>query len=116
MTTSTPKALIAAAPSLLRQGLVATLRAQWPLLHLSLTADTTQVVPLLNDTGFNMLVLDAALPGRALPLLLAQVRIARPGQRLVLLADPAAGPPARKSGEPAPLLLSRHVGPQALVA
>ena len=117
MITSTPTALIAAAPSLLRQGLVATLRAHWPLLHLTLTADTTQVVPLLHDTGFNMLVLDAALPGRALPLLLAQVRIARPSQRLVLLAEQPAGQLARRGPAPVePLLLSRHVGPEALVA
>ena len=117
MITSTPTALIAAAASLLRQGLVATLRAHWPLLHLTLTADTTQVVPLLHDTGFNMLILDAALPGRALPLLLAQVRIARPSQRLVLLAEQPVGQLARRGPAPVePLLLSRHVGPEALVA
>ena len=116
MIASTSTALIAAAPSLLRQGLVATLRAQWPLLQLTLTADATQVAQLLTHTPFGLLVLDAALPGRALPQLLAQVRGTRPGQRLLLLVEQPSGHLLRRRGAgEGPLHLSCHVGPQALV-
>jgi DNA-binding NarL/FixJ family response regulator len=87
MTASTPTALVAAAPTLLRQGLVATLREQWPPLLLTLTADTTQIVELVTSRAFELLVLDGALPGRALPELLAQLHRVRPAQRLLLLTE-----------------------------
>ena len=116
MISSTPTALVAAAPSLLRQGLVATLHERWPFLRLVCTADATQVVELLAHDRFGVLILDEALPGCALPQLLADVHRACPAQRLaVLVQQPglAAGVPAGG----APLLrLSRHVPPSVLVA
>jgi len=112
MISSTPTALVAAAPSLLRQGLIATLHARWPRLYLMLTADAAQVAELVAQTHFGLLVLDETLPGCALPELLAQLRQLRPAQRLVVLADQAS--PA--AGTTALLRLPRHILPQALVA
>jgi DNA-binding NarL/FixJ family response regulator len=114
MISSTPTALVAAAPTLLRQGLVATLREQWPQLQLTLTADATQVVELVAHAAFSLLVLDEQLPGRHLPELLGRLQRARPGLRLVVLTDHQvpASPPA---GLGKLLQLSRHVLPHALV-
>lgn len=115
MISSTPAALVAAAPSLLREGLIATLRERWPLLHLVLTADATQVADLVAQTPFGLLVLDEALPGRVLPALLAHLHRVRPAQRLVVLsAQPR--PCSSAAGAASPLRLSRHIPPQALVA
>ncbi|MFC6222265.1 LuxR C-terminal-related transcriptional regulator [Hymenobacter artigasi] len=114
MILSTPTALVAAAPTLLRQGLVATLREQWPQLQLTLTADATQLVELVGHYAFSLLVLDEQLPGRNLPELLSRLQRARPGLRSVVLTDhqlPAL-PPA---GPGQPLQLSRQVLPHALV-
>ncbi len=114
MTASIPSVLVAAAPTLLRQGLIATLRERWPALLLTLTADATEVAGLVARRAFALLVLDGALAGRALPELVARLRRARPAQRLVVLAD------ARPAGAAAPLagpdtqLLPRHVPPPAL--
>ncbi|MDB5270611.1 MAG: hypothetical protein JWP58_3651 [Hymenobacter sp.] len=114
MISSTPTALVAAAPTLLRQGLVATLKEQWPQLQLTLTADATQVVELVDHAAFSLLVLDEQLPGRHLPELLNRLHRARPGLRLVVLTDHQV--PASPSAVLGKLLqLSRHVLPHALV-
>ncbi|GAB3860463.1 response regulator transcription factor [Hymenobacter terrigena] len=114
MISSTPTALVAAAPTLLRQGLIATLKEQWPQLQLTLTADATQVVELVNHSAFSLLLLDEHLPGRHLPELLSRLHRARPSLRLVVLTDHQV--PASSSAALGKLLqLSRHVLPHALV-
>ena len=118
MTVSTQTALVAAAPTLFRQGLVALLREQWPQLRISLTADATQVAELVAHHTFSLIVLDGAMPGLELPALLARLHHARPTQRLLVLADPrtlAQG----SSFLPWPgtqLLMPRQVSPSALAA
>ncbi len=116
MTTFAATALIAAAPTLFRQGLLPLLRERWPQLLLSLTADATQVPGLVTHHAFALLVLDGALPGLHLPELLTRLHQARPTQRLVVLADPhtlgrhrapLAWPGTR-------LLMPSQVAPQAL--
>lgn len=116
MITLAATALIAAAPTLFRQGLLALLRERWPQLLLSLTADATQVPDLVTHHAFALLVLDGALPGLHLPELLTRLHQARPTQRLVVLADshtlgrrntPLAWPGTR-------LLVPSQVAPQAL--
>ncbi|GAA3958855.1 response regulator transcription factor [Hymenobacter antarcticus] len=115
MIPSTPTALIAAAPTLLRQGLVAILREQWPQLQLILTADATQVAELVQHSAFGLLLLEEDLVGRGLSALLAQLHRARPAQRLAVLTNqPPPAPPLAWPGTP--LQLSRHVLPHALVA
>ncbi len=109
MILSTPTALVAAAPTLLRQGLVATLREQWPQLQLTLTADATQLVELVGHYAFSLLVLDEQLPGRNLPELLGRLQRARPA------LGGADGPPAARFATGQPLQLSRQVLPHALV-
>ena len=119
MISSTPTALVAAAPSLLRQGLLATLRERWPLLHLVLTADATQVADLVTQAPFGLLVLDETLPGRALPGLVARLQAIRPAQRLVVLTDrplPVQSTGAAAGSSAVLLRLPRHIPPQALVA
>lgn len=118
MTTSTPTVLVAAAPTLYREGLVAMLRERWPQLLLTLTADATQVVELLAHRTFGLLVLDGALPGPTLTTLLAQLQHSCPRQRLLLLAKQFL--PAWTDGPQAwpgtCLQLPRHALPRALAA
>ena len=114
MKTATPTALVAAAPTLFRQGLLGLLRERWPQLLLTLTADATQVAELTTARTFGLLVLDGTLPGLRLPVLLDQLHRARPAQRLlVLAAAPAAGAHAR-SWPHTRLLVPSHVAPETL--
>ncbi|WP_375416301.1 LuxR C-terminal-related transcriptional regulator [uncultured Hymenobacter sp.] len=118
MTVSTPTVLVAAAPTLFRQGLLALFREHWPQLALTLTADATQVAELAGQRPFRLIVLDGALlPRFTLPALLGRLHRARPSQRLLVLADPRPllpGPPPTRPN--AQLLVPRHVLPQTLTA
>jgi DNA-binding NarL/FixJ family response regulator len=118
MISSAPAALIAAAPTLLRQGLIATLREQWPQLRLVLTADASEIAELVGQASFRLLVLDEELIGRALPELLARLYRARPTLPLIILTE--RGALARSTtGPPWPgtsLHVPRHALPHALVA
>lgn len=118
MPVSTPTALVAAAPTLFRQGLLALLRERWPQLLLTLTAEASQVTELVAYRPFGLIVLDGALLGCDLPRLLARLGQAWPAQRLVVLADPRAPSPRRTApvGPATQLLVPCHVLPQALAA
>lgn len=107
MVPSLPAVLVAAEPTLYRAGLVALLHQQWPAQPLTLTADASQLVDLVRAQPFRALILDGGLPGRALPELLHHLHLARPGQRLLVLA-PADGRPV---AVPAALLVPRHIVP-----
>ena len=115
---ATPKALIAATPTLSRKGLITVLREWWPQLRITLTADATQLPELVTHLPFGLLILDEALVGRALPTLLARLYHARPTQRLVVLTE-LQSPAQSADALPAPgspLYLSRHILPHALAA
>lgn len=118
MIVSTPTALVAAAPTLLRKGLTAILRERWPQLRLTLTADATQVAELTAHIPFGLLLLDEGLIGRALPDLLAHIHRVQPSLRLVLLTEQRA--PSQPAADPvwlgSPLRLPRHVPPHILIA
>jgi DNA-binding NarL/FixJ family response regulator len=118
MTHATPAALVAAAPTLSRKGLIAILEERWPQLRITLTADATQVPELVAALPFGLLVLDEALPGRALPELLSRIHHSRAALRVVVLTDPHS--PARLAGLPpwpgTPMRLPHHVLPHVLVA
>ncbi|MDB5235767.1 MAG: hypothetical protein JWR44_2760 [Hymenobacter sp.] len=118
MPVSTPTVLVAAAPTLFRQGLLALLSEEWAELTFTLTADATQVAELVTHRAFSLVVLDGLLPGRALPELLVKLHLARPTQRLLLLSDHTAtaqcGAPLAWPGTL--LQLPRHVQPGALLA
>lgn len=118
MSTSTPTALVAAAPTLFRQGLLALLHEQWPQLALTLTADATQVLELVAHHSFELMVLDGALPGVDLPQLLARLRRTWPSQRLLVLADARTLAQRREAlaWPGSQLLVPSHVLPQALAA
>lgn len=114
--TAAATALIAAAPTLFRQGLLALFHERWPQVPLTLTADATQVADLVAHRAFRVLVLDEALPGLVLPALLARLHRVRPSQRLLVLATPRKKPqPAPLAGWPGTRLqVPRHVPPPAL--
>ncbi|GAC1368811.1 MAG: response regulator transcription factor [Hymenobacter sp.] len=118
MSVSTPTALVVAAPTLFRQGLVTLFRERWPQLLLTLTADATQVAELITHRPFGLVVLDGGLPGRALPELLLRMHRARPTQRLLLLVDqrPLAEMPGPLAWPGTRLRLPRHVSPLTLAA
>ncbi|WP_426058399.1 DNA-binding response regulator [Hymenobacter sp. B1770] len=117
MTTSTPTVLVAAAPTLYREGLVALLHEQWPHQRLSLTADVTQVAYLVCSQPYGLLILDDLLPGLQLVPLLTQLHRASPRQRVLLLTSPETC----TSAAPLPwsdtrLLVSRQALAEALVS
>lgn len=110
--------LVASRPTLLRHGLVTLFRERWPQLLFTLTAAASQVDEQVARRPFDLLVLDEALPGPALPQLLGRLHRLRPTQRVVLLTSrprskqlataPLAWPDTR-------LLLPHHVALSTLV-
>jgi DNA-binding NarL/FixJ family response regulator len=115
MTFFYPAVLVAAEPSLYRTGLVALLQEQWPALPLILTADITQVIDLVQQQAFQVLILDGSLPGRLLPGLLQRLYQARPSQRMLVLD--AGGQPQLTTQPASPqLLVPRHTAPNRLAA
>lgn len=119
MTVSTPTVLVAAAPTLFRQGLLALFREHWPQLAVTLTADATLVAELGLRRAFRLIVLDGnLLPRTALLGLLARLHRIRPSQRLLVLTGPRTlvAPPYPSPAFSSQLLVPRHVPPQALSA
>jgi DNA-binding NarL/FixJ family response regulator len=115
MTFFYPAVLLAAEPSLYRTGLVALLQEQWPALPLVLTADTTQLIDLVQQQAFQVIILDGVLPGRMLPGLLQRLHQERPSQRMLVLD--AGGQPQLTTQPAAPqLLVPRHTAPNRLAA
>src|SRR6476661_9434171 len=86
MNPATPRVLVAAAPTLQRHGLLATLQQLRPDLFLSTTADVHGLPARLRSEAPALLILDAGLPGPSLSHLLSQVREAQPEQRLLVLS------------------------------
>ena len=116
MPVSTPAALVAAAPTLFRQGLLALFREKWPRLALTLTAEAAHVTEFVAHRPFALVVLDGLLPDRVLVDLLVRLRYSRPRLRLLLLSD---HPPATQFELPLAwpdtwLHLPRHVPPAVL--
>ncbi|MDO7888118.1 helix-turn-helix transcriptional regulator [Hymenobacter cheonanensis] len=104
--------LVASRPTLLRHGLVTLLRERWPRLLFTVTAAASQVAEQVARRPFDLLVLDEALPGRALPALLAQLHRRRPSQRMVLLLNNLRSKQLAAAPLPWPntrLLLPHHV-------
>ncbi|QKG54036.1 helix-turn-helix transcriptional regulator [Hymenobacter sp. BRD67] len=118
MSSVSPTALVAAAPTIFRQGLLALFRQRWPQALLTLTADATQLADLVTNRIFRVVVLDDALPGLSLPNLLTRLHQVRPGQRLVVLTNPRrTTTPNCLGGWPGTRLqLSRQAPPAALAA
>lgn len=112
MKTSHPAVLVAVEPTLYRTGLVALLHQQWPTLPLTLTADVSQLIDLIQAQQFQLLILDGSLPGRSLPTLLHHLHQARPTQRVLLLA---ADHQPRLPASPQ-LLVPKHIAPSHLAA
>jgi DNA-binding NarL/FixJ family response regulator len=71
--------LVAAPPTLLRHGLLLTLREAWPTCPVHFIADLAQLPQLLRSHGYALLIVDGtALAAKLLPTMLHQVRSLRP--------------------------------------
>lgn len=118
MRTSASVVLVAAAPTLQRQGLLATLRERRPDLFLQATANAHTLPARLRSLAPALLILDVSLPGLPLPTLLEQVRLVRPRQRLLVLGGrrlPLALQQQLHTMK-ASTLLARQITPTQLVA
>lgn len=112
MNTSRAAVLVAVEPTLYRAGLVSLLQQQWPTLPVTLTADVSQLVGLVQAQRFLLLILDGNLPGRSLPTLLHHLHQTRPSQQVLLLtADQQPHLPILPR-----LLVPRHITPHHLAA
>lgn len=117
MSVSTPTVLVAAAPTLFRQGLLTLLREQCPRLTITLTADASQAEDLVIHRFYSLLVLEGAMPGLDLSCFLERLRRARPEQRLLVLADARArAQGAHRHASPEALFVPSHVPPHAFAA
>jgi DNA-binding NarL/FixJ family response regulator len=104
--------LVAAPPTLYRQGLLTTLRDTWPGLNLILVTDAYALPSLVRQRAFTLLVLDSALAGPQLPDLLAQLRVIRHQQPVLVLTNQRLSPNSRQNLlQSGGTLLSRHVTP-----
>ncbi|KUG09951.1 helix-turn-helix transcriptional regulator [Solirubrum puertoriconensis] len=117
MPLSSNAVLVAAPPSLHRQGLLATLRETWPHLALNITADALQLPALLRQQSYALLVLDYALTAQPLPRVLAQLHAIRSQQPVLVLTAQRLSPTMRvellQSGPH--LLLPRYTTPHDVV-
>jgi DNA-binding NarL/FixJ family response regulator len=103
MSSSTPTVLVAAAPTLQRQGLLFTLGEVRPTLSLSTTTNAHDLPDRLRREAPALLILDSSLPGPPLTELLSRIRLARPQQRLLVLG-----------GRRLPLSISRYLVEQGV--
>jgi DNA-binding NarL/FixJ family response regulator len=110
--------LVAAPPSLHRQGLLAILHDQWPTLTCTVAPDAAQLPPLLLQQAYGLVVLDSELGGPPLPLLLRQLRSIRSGQPLLVFMGRRLAPELRQQllQAGAGALLCHHVAPAAVLA
>jgi DNA-binding NarL/FixJ family response regulator len=118
MKTSASVVLVAAAPTLQRQGLLATLQERRPDLFLQATANAHTLPARLRRLAPALLILDVSLPGPPLQALLQKVWRARPQQRLLVLGGrrlPLALQKRLNEME-ASTLLARQITPTQVVA
>ncbi|GAA4391443.1 response regulator transcription factor [Hymenobacter koreensis] len=111
--------LVAAPPTLHRQGLVTTLRDAWPGATLTVTADVQYLPVLLLHQPYALVVVDGSLCAAPLPRLLATLRGTRTHQPLLLLLVGNRLPPAVREAllrAEATTLLSRHASPADVVS
>lgn len=87
--------LVAAQPSLYRQGLLATLQDTWPDLRVLLTPDSQQLPLLLRQQRYALVILDIDLPGPPLPELLTRLHAIRREQHLLLITGQRLPPGIR---------------------
>jgi DNA-binding NarL/FixJ family response regulator len=93
---SNASVLVAAPPSLHRQGLLATLHDQWPELSFSVTADVSMVEPLVRQQSYALLVLDSTLVGSSLGALFERLRNVRSCQPILIIASQRLSPAFRQ--------------------
>lgn len=118
MRTSASLVLVAAAPTLQRQGLLATLQERRPDLFLR-AIDNAHILPArLRSLSPALLILDVSLPGPPLPELLQQVWLERPRQRLLVLGGRRLPPALQQQLHKmaAGTLLARQITAKQLVA
>jgi len=114
----TAAVLVAAPPSLHRQGLLATLHEKWPLLACTVTADVTELPLLVRQQPYALIVLDDTLGSLALAGLIRHLRSIRSCQPIFVLVGQRLPPVQRQlllqAG--AKTLLPHNIAPAALLA
>ena len=106
--------LVAAPPTLLRHGLLLTLREAWPDYPVSCTTDAAQLPALLRQHPCALVVVDSArLPAATLATMLRQLTQQQPHLPLLLLTGRR---PLAPMGSPALRQLSCHASPAAVAA
>ncbi|SHK09057.1 response regulator transcription factor [Hymenobacter psychrotolerans] len=110
--------LVAAPPSLHRQGLLATLEEHWPALACTVLPDPDQLPALVRQQAYALVVLDSALGGPPLPEQLRRLCGIRSCQPVLVLTGRRLTPPLRQQLQQAgaSALLCHDVAPAALVA
>ncbi|MDJ0364346.1 response regulator transcription factor [Hymenobacter sp. H14-R3] len=105
--------LVAAPPTLLRHGLLLTLREAWPTCPIHFVADLAQLPRLLHSQAYALLIMDGtALAAKVLPTILSQVRSLRPWlPTLVLTGRRPPVLPVALLPAAAHRLLSHHATP-----
>lgn len=110
--------LVAAPPTLLRHGLLLTLREAWPERPTTLATDPTQLLARLQERAYALLIVDsAAFASALLPELLHQARRLRTGLPLLVLTGRRLPVLPLAPAGVAPLrLLPQHATPTQVAA
>lgn len=117
MTLPAGTVLLAAPPTLHRLGLVAVLRETWPLLRIRLLPDADQLLPLLAQQRFTLIIADAGAAHASLLAQLLQLRTCGSRQPLLVLTGTGRRAAAvrhclAQTGYP---LLARHAAPVEVI-
>lgn len=108
--------MLAAPPTLHRLGLAVTLRETWPNLALHTTPDPDQLLVLLRQQSFALVIADSTVPGASLPAQLLHLRLRYPRQQILVLTGGRLPAAVREqlvqSGYP---LLPRQANPTDVV-
>ncbi|OUJ73390.1 hypothetical protein BXP70_13315 [Hymenobacter crusticola] len=108
--------MLAAPPTLHRLGLAVTLRETWPNLALDTTPDPDQLLVLLRQQSFALVIADSTVPGASLPVQLLHMRLRFPRQQILVLTGGRLPAAVRQqlvqSGYP---LLSRQATPTDVI-
>ncbi|GAB2962145.1 response regulator transcription factor [Hymenobacter coalescens] len=117
MPASESSILVAAPPSLYRQGLLTTLHDAWPDLACTVTPDAHALPALIRRHLFALVILDSALAGPPLPQVVAQLYRIRSQQTVLILTGRRLSSLHRRDLQRGgtPLLLPHHATPHEVI-
>jgi DNA-binding NarL/FixJ family response regulator len=116
MTISSGTVLVAAPPTLHRLGLIAVLHEAWPSLTIRVLPDPDQLLPLLAQQRFALVIADATPSDSSILPLLLQLRTCSNRQQLLVLTGPRQSAAVRHClAQTGYSLLPRHAAPAEVV-